>query len=130
MEGASQREREQRTMPAPGFGPFFEIFSEGVTMTVSTITTASFGERCLKRPVPLNLSGFLASIIALFYSIFGEKIRVLRHKSENDRTLVRSRGMTGRFQDGSSTGEQAAATVGKSRVVELGFCRKSFSILN
>lgn len=59
-------------MPSSGFGPFFEIFSEGVVLTVAIITTVSFAERCMKKSAPLNITGFLASIIAVFYSVYGE----------------------------------------------------------
>ncbi|CAM9732933.1 unnamed protein product, partial [Discosporangium mesarthrocarpum] len=58
-------------MPSPAFGSFFEIFSEGVVLTVSSITTVAFGERCLRNAAPLNLSGLVASLLAVFYSIFG-----------------------------------------------------------
>lgn len=59
-------------MPSPAFASFFEIFSEGVVLTVGLVTTGAFAERCVKRSVPLNVTGLLASVIAVFYSIYGE----------------------------------------------------------
>ncbi|CAM9588277.1 unnamed protein product [Pylaiella littoralis] len=57
-------------MPSPAFGAFFEIFSEGVVLTVGTITTICFAERCWKRSAPLNVTGLLAGIVAVFYSVY------------------------------------------------------------
>lgn len=61
-------------MVSGAFGPLFEVFSEGVVMTVALITTGIFGDRCRKRVAPLNVTGLAASAIALFYSVYGEVI--------------------------------------------------------
>lgn len=62
-------------MSSPAFGPFSEIFAEGVVLTVGLITTVCFAERCLKRSAPLNVTGFAAGVIAVFYSVYGESKR-------------------------------------------------------
>lgn len=59
-------------MASPAFGAFFEVFAEGVVLTVGLITTVCFAERCLKRSAPLNVTGLAASVIAVFYSVYGE----------------------------------------------------------
>ena len=41
-------------------------------MTVAVMTTAAFAERCWKRSAPLNSTGLGASVVALFYSVYGE----------------------------------------------------------
>lgn len=58
--------------PSPAFGVFFEIFADSVTLTVSLITAAAFAERCVKRSAPLNVTGLGASVISIFYSLYGE----------------------------------------------------------
>eukprot|EP00903_Cladosiphon_okamuranus_P006481 g6340.t1 len=57
-------------MVSPAFGAFFEVFAEGVVLTVGLITTVCFAERCLKRSAPLNVTGLAASVIAVFYSVY------------------------------------------------------------
>eukprot|EP00752_Nemacystus_decipiens_P003833 g3526.t1 len=57
-------------MVSPAFGAFFEVFAEGVVLTVGLIATVCFAERCLKRSAPLNVTGLAASVIAVFYSLF------------------------------------------------------------
>lgn len=59
-------------MPTKLFGAFFEVFAEGVVLTVGLITTVCFAERCIKRSAPLNVTGLAASVIAVFYSVYGE----------------------------------------------------------
>lgn len=61
-------------MVSPAFGAFFEVFAEGVVLTIGLITTACFAERCIKRSAPLNITGLAASVIAVFYSVFGEPL--------------------------------------------------------
>ncbi|CAM9468853.1 unnamed protein product, partial [Hapterophycus canaliculatus] len=57
-------------MLSPGFEPFFEVFSEGVVLTVALATSVTFAERCWKRSAPLNVTGLGASLVAVFYSLY------------------------------------------------------------
>lgn len=59
-------------MVSPAFESFFEVFSEGVVLTVALVTSVSFAERSWKRSAPLNVTGLGASLIAVFYSLYGE----------------------------------------------------------
>lgn len=61
-------------MTSPAFAAFFEIFANGVVLTVALITTVTFAERCIKRSAPLNLSGLGASLVSVFYSVYGEPL--------------------------------------------------------
>ena len=62
------------SMTSPAFATFFEIFANGVVLTVALITTVTFAERCVKRSAPLNLSGLGASLVSVFYSVYGESL--------------------------------------------------------
>ncbi|CAM9625556.1 unnamed protein product [Choristocarpus tenellus] len=89
-------------MPSSAFVPFFEIFAEGVVLTVAAITTVSFAGRCLRSTGPLNITGLLASVISTFYSTFalaywfggGEGFNCTRLAAINGTCMSASNGLT------------------------------------
>ena len=65
------------TTAGSGYAAFLEVAALSSGLTVSSIVGSRFALRCVRSGSQLNLSGLAASLLSVFYCIYGESLRSL-----------------------------------------------------